>query len=88
VLLPGSSVSRIIAYPPIYLLSPRLSLFALLVAREKPRARTLDHAHRLEVALLHTRAAFKIADVGLTASVIAANCTVCQWIREGSRSGR
>jgi hypothetical protein len=82
-LLPRSSMSRIIAYPPIYILSPRFSLFTILVAREK-----LDHAHRLEVALLHTRAALEIADVGLTASVIATDCTACQWVREGSGPGR
>jgi hypothetical protein len=72
------SPTRLFIYFP-----PSFSPFTILVAREK-----LDHAHRLEVALLHTRTALEIADVGLTASVIAADCTACQWVREGSGSGR
>jgi hypothetical protein len=73
-----SYVSQLVTYPPICL-SP-LSLYlsiSLYRERENSRARTLDHAHGLEVALLHTPAALEIEDVGHSASVFAADCAGC-----------
>jgi hypothetical protein len=70
------STCHLSAYLFISLVSLSLYL-SLSREREKLRARTLDHAHRLEVALLHTPAALEIEDVGHSASVFAADCAGC-----------
>jgi hypothetical protein len=68
-------------------LSLSLSLF---LAREKPRPRTLEHVHRLVVALVDTSAAYDKVDVFSPASVLPADYRVSvnpegKWIGETSR---